>query len=232
MFCVLVGVVPPDENLADEIRQHVVVSTTIHDDDDNNNNDTPNASAATIEWRSSHSLAADPDNDDALTMLLTAFGQEPATAEGIVEQVAKFVRDNNNNNNEESCSSTVEMWASAPAPLPLRPLDGYDPHIEVIDAAVDEQIYNDNKHTWAHRAAVAMREWGLVVQPQVLSPKGVAEFQKVAMEAIQHVEQALAMHRPDIRIGLDSFCFQEIASRKQHRFDLRLLNNDTKDLVQ
>jgi len=50
----------------------------------------------------------------------------------------------------------------------------------------------------------------------------IAKFRRLVDRTIQHIETQLQQHRPNLTIGQDNFCFQEIASRNQQRFDLRL----------
>ncbi|CAB9498708.1 Phytanoyl-CoA dioxygenase (PhyH) [Seminavis robusta] len=189
MFCVVLGVVPADPELGERIRRQVV-TTTVED-------------GAAIAWRPSHSLAPDPDKDGVMTLLLTAMSEEPATPESIVAAAEKVV---------SSSAVVVELWASAPAPLRLKPLEGYQEKITVATP------HNHEEPPFA----LAMREWGLVLQPHILDAEGIAAFRLVVDQAIANIETALATQQPQLAVGQDAFCFQEIASRNKERFDLRL----------
>lgn len=196
MICALVGLSPPNPRLGDHVKRQV--TCTIDDDDESHS----------IEWRKEHALALDEDHDNAETLLLTAVTN--ATAESVLETVKKAVKDYEYSHEGNVC---CELWASAPAPLPLRPLDGYDRHIDIKDAAL------------------AMKQWGLVIQKQTLTAKAVAQFRQVVDTAIQDTHQALEQYQPQLTIGQDSFCFREIASRNKERFDLRLVELEHKNLV-
>ena len=74
-------------------------------------------------------------------------------------------------------------------------------------------------------APLAMREWGLVVQRGVLDAAGIAELRLHVTNTIAAVKFQLALHRPQIQVGVDLFCFREIAVRGEGRFNLRLQHN-------
>ena len=103
-----------------------------------------------------------------------------------------------------------EIWATSPAPLPLRPTKGYDLHFESVDM---EMAYQ------------RMKEWGILIQSSIISQEGVDYIRSVVDEAISNVEMSLRENRPQLKIGQDEMLFQEIASRNLERFDLRLQDN-------
>jgi len=104
---------------------------------------------------------------------------------------------------------TCELWASAPAILPLRPLGGYDEHILRDKLEVE----------WA---ASTMKEWGMFVQPNLIERRDIEELRRCVQAEIDSIEHLLQTHQPDICIGKDSFQFAEIASRGHERFDYLL----------
>lgn len=144
-------------------------------------------------------------------------------------------------------SYSCELWASAPAPLPpLRPEEGYDfLKMEGIfnyscdnttDSGVDgvSDAVNGSRAASspsssaaaaAKRADVKMRQWGLLVQNNILDGMRVKEFRQIVNAAIEESEMAIHQNHPRIRMGQDDFMFKEIASRNLYRFDLRLLDS-------
>jgi ectoine hydroxylase-related dioxygenase (phytanoyl-CoA dioxygenase family) len=183
LFCAVVGVIPPDPQLAAYLReQH---SPT-------NNKD------GVVQWRSTYSLAPDEDRNGAMTMLLTALCDDrlPSVEQlvtAVQHVVQEYYRDNSHNTSSLGSSSevSVELWASAPAPLPLLPLDGYEDRIRTTtripiphstSGHQDNNNNNNNNNKSDHKsdhkddtptttitaAVTAMREWGLVVQPKIL----------------------------------------------------------------
>ena len=88
MFCVLIGLVPPDAALAQKIQTHV---TTIPFDDSEEGDTTTTSSISnrpTIQWKSSYSVALDYDKENHdPTLLLTAVAGYPLTPEKVVAAV-------------------------------------------------------------------------------------------------------------------------------------------------
>jgi ectoine hydroxylase-related dioxygenase (phytanoyl-CoA dioxygenase family) len=191
MFCVLVGIVPPDEELwrRETVRGEVtsVEGTTA------------------VKWRSQSSLV---DDGGVVTLLVSCVTEaQPESVVAAVEAASLQEHDSGGDDSSIHC----ELWASAPAPLPLRPTDGgYD------------AIHVKEGESWEDRVERVMREWGLVLQRKILDEAAVAELRLLVDVAITDVEGALALHRPSIEIGRDFFCFREMASRNLQRFDLRL----------
>ena len=168
-----------------------------------------------MRWAQQHSVCQDKERDGADTLLMTATfavggddnggdGDDFNDSEAIVEAVQKAL-------NEYNGSYFVELWASAPAPLPLRPpTTGYD------------MLGNITDELWDEKAPQLMREYGLVQQTNILNERDVAELRQMVDGAIANVEALLAKHRPEINVGKDPFIFKEIASRNLERFDLRI----------
>jgi len=190
----LVGISPPTDGLVAYIRETI---TSI--------DGTP------MRWAQQHSVCQDKERDAADTLLMTATfavgdgdGDDFNDSEAIVEAVQKAL-------NEYNGSYFVELWASAPAPLPLRPPStGYD------------MLGNITDELWDEKAPQLMREYGLVQQTNILNEGEVAELRQMVDGAIANVEALLAKHRPEINVGKDPFIFKEIASRNLERFDLRI----------
>ena len=110
---------------------------------------------------------------------------------------------------------SCELWASAPAILPLRPLDygGYKKHLthNKDDPASSED--------WANST---MQEWGMFMQTKLIDRHEIEVLRGCVNQEIANVEELLRLHRPEIKIGKDGISFKEIASRGNERFDLLL----------
>ena len=195
MQCVVIGITPPATDDGHRTAERVL--DTVH--------------FPGLQWQAGHHFANDYDNDGALTLLLTTFLREDEETEVTPNEVVEAV--------QHVLGSThhAELWATAGAPLPLRPLEGYESHI-----VIKRMPHDDNRSTSLEKARQAMQEYGLIVQPQIMSIELVTAFRQVVEEAIANVETKLAQYRPSLRIGEDAFQFREIASRNKHRFDLRL----------
>ena len=217
----LVGISPPTDGLVEYIKEMVtsIGETRLH-------------------WAGQHSMCQDEERNYADTLLLTATfvvagdddedgddaNDSEVTPEVVIEAVQQALNENSgcgddkklppplpNNDNADSQSYFVEMWASAPAPLPLRPAtSGYD------------MLSNIDGECWDDKAPQLMREFGIVQQEDILNKQEVAELRQMVDGAIANVEALLAKHRPEINVGEDSFIFKEIASRNLERFDLRM----------
>jgi hypothetical protein len=130
---------------------------------------------------------------------------------------------------------TCELWASAPAILPLRPLEGYDKYIVThdnkrSDCFSDPATIDTSLDEWA---AATMKEWGMFVQPSLIEAREVSELRSCIDEEIANIENLISLHRPDLNIGKDVISFQEIASRGNERFDLLLSSTSkARDFVQ
>lgn len=176
MFCVLLGIVPPLDDEAVERVQNTVIKIQ---------------ETADVQWSSARSLVDDEETGKC-TLLLSAISEEPGTPELILTAVEDAL------NATYSC----EVWASAPARLPLRPITGYP-------------SFEDSN---------TLREWGLMVRENILDTLQIAELREIVNAAIENVDALLHLHRPNICIGQDTFLFREIGSRGNQRFDLRLTN--------
>jgi len=219
MFCALIGIVPPpaDAALKQRIQQEVTIRVKAdhgvnvewkrendNDDDDNDGSDSDDCC-----W---HVVVED---EGIPTLLMSAISESPATPELLVELVSSA-------SGGDGGSFSCELWASAPAPLPLPPKYGYDNKVVM---QLDDGYNNDDNEqdsAWNKLAPLSMREWGLVVQQGLLSDSQVVELRGYVDSAIAAVEANLQVHRPSICVGTDAFRFREIASRGSERFDLHL----------
>ena len=215
----LVGISPPTDGLAEYIEQTV---TSI-------------GGGTQLHWSSQYSMCQDEERGYADTLLLTATfvanededdddtNDSEVTPEAVIKAVQSALSKNSggentkkppplpSNGDADNQSYFVEMWASAPAPLPLRPaVTGYD------------MLSNIDGECWNDEAPQLMREFGIVRQEDILDKQEVAELRQMVDGAIANVESLLAKHRPEINVGEDSFIFKEIASRNLERFDLRM----------
>lgn len=113
---------------------------------------------------------------------------------------------------------SCELWASAPAILPLRPLGGYNQYF-----LCDKQTFSNpspvSREEWA---TSTMKEWGMFVQPGLIDAHEVEDLRQYVYAEIASIEKLIQHLRPDIVIGKDIFQFKEIASRGNQRFDLLL----------
>ena len=118
--CAVVGVLPPSI----EFMNHVKSTLTSIDGKD-------------IVWRDDYSLVEDEERGDALTLLMTAIYDEPITHESVVAAVSSELKKQRQEQPDTSVEtseqeqSLCELWASAPAPLPLCPLEGYNKIVNV-----------------------------------------------------------------------------------------------------
>lgn len=174
MFCALLGIVPPLDDKDVAFVQNTV--TKIQE-------------GARVQWSNARSLVNDEETG-APTLLLSAICEEPGTPELIVIAVQNALND----------TYSCEVWASAPAPLPLRPIAGYP-------------SFDDT---------TKLGEWGLMVRENILDTTQIAELREIVNTAIEKVDALLQLHRPGICIGQDTFLFREIGSRGNQRFDLRI----------
>jgi ectoine hydroxylase-related dioxygenase (phytanoyl-CoA dioxygenase family) len=141
-----------------------------------------------------------------------------AAPETVCAAVVDFVRQNSISVQDFNC----ELWASAPAPLPLRPVHGYD--LVIAPNNNNDELKNE-------RSVLAFREWGVLVQQNLLSALEIKDLCLIVDRAISSAEEALAMYRPEMLVGKDAFCFKEIASRNVQRFDLRLIDPKAQEFV-
>jgi ectoine hydroxylase-related dioxygenase (phytanoyl-CoA dioxygenase family) len=162
----------------------------------------------TVRWIS-HSLVHDEGKP---TQLFTATSDAPvdvvvaATAEALGAQY--------------SC----ELWASAPAILPLKPSEGYANRI----IHKPDQTY----HSWEDWAPRTLKKWGMLLQKSIIGRKEIQELRGYIDEEIDNTENNLKLHRPEIVIGKDTFRFREIASRGNGRFDLLLQSSSARGFVE
>ena len=152
-----------------------------------------------MDWVSS-CLAHDPNiNDQVQVVQVITASMSP---ENFLERFQSIV------------SGECEIWASAPAIMPIKPSHDreYPIHNNTLDASI-------------------MRQWGIVTQSNVLDDATLAKLNSLVNMEIAKVETAIRQYHPQICIGKDVFLFREIASRSQERFDLRLDDTPAADFV-
>ena len=165
-----------------------------------------------VTWIDS-SFAIDEENDGQRTLLLSAILSDASNvSEHLLNAVSAFVGD----------AISCELWATAPAILPLRPADGYDKYIKYNKKEVEKQGLS--QESWA---SLTMKEYGIFFQSEFLDENTVEEIRVEIMSEIQETEDLIRMHHPHINIGKDFISFREIASRGNERFDL-LLSSSSK----
>lgn len=206
MQCILIGVVNPpgDRNtttswLWQTVTDHVKIV---------NNHE--------VNW-----IATSEATDEGTpTQLLCATSD--ASVEDVVAATSHALLDivgNGGGDGGYSC----ELWASAPAILPLRPMDGYRKHLTRDTANIgiyDTLLSEDQRQLkWS---SLTMKEWGMFTQNSLLDDGEVEQLRTFVHEEISTIETLIQIHKPEINIGKDSMSFQEIASRGNDRFDLLL----------
>jgi ectoine hydroxylase-related dioxygenase (phytanoyl-CoA dioxygenase family) len=139
---------------------------------------------------------------------------------------------------------SCELWASAPAILPLRPVEGYEQFITLAlvsdhsssapaAAATTIAIPTNTLHHKEEWAVSTMKEWGMLIQTALVTARELIELKHCIDEEITNIEKLIHHHRPDIIIGKDAISFQEIASRGNERFDLLLSpTSNARDFVE
>ena len=156
----------------------------------------------------------------ALPRSRASFMRREVAPEAIVARVAELLNGAGTNGSDDDCNEGeqeqpshyfVELWATSPAPLPLRPLD----------SSYDELLAVSNER-WDVDAPQLIAQYGAVMQTAILNEDEVAELRTMVDQAIANVDALLAKHRPELDVGEDIFVFREIASRNLQRFDLRL----------
>lgn len=197
MQCILIGVASSSSEL-DEKLWSLITTEVTHVEDD-----------CEVTWIDS-SFATDMENGQR-TLLLKAIS-DASNVEDLVNAVSAVVGD------DISC----ELWATAPAILPLRPADGYDKYIKYNKKEVEKQRLS--QESWA---SLTMKEYGLFYQSEFLDESTVEEIRVEIMSEIKEAEDLIRMHHPLINIGKDFISFREIASRGNERFDL-LLSSSSK----
>ncbi len=226
MLCVVIGIVPP---LDDSTRTRLFDNVT--------KLESPDDCETRIGWardtlRESW-VVPDEDADGIPTMLVSAFlsdfnGNTDEHDDGAIygnggnglritpEDFASFVQDTINNqqheNNDNDEEFRCEVWASAPAPLPL-------------------MTYGRNNSELLQQCLESdFRQKGLCLLSNVLasSENGdddadwtvMSKIRSMVDDAIHEAEGAIATNHPGINVGEDAFLFREIASRSKQRFDL------------
>ena len=226
-----------DDN--DEQQQQQIWNFLVHQVTDvmvENEEDSTTLASTPISWLES-CQAVDPDTN-VLTFVVSAW--TAASPEALCEAVQRRLDDaakdlapsqiEHNNGDDGGTSGDfrlkdtttdeitpklfgmqVEVWASAPAPLPMPPSGGYD---ALLQYNAHDQVSNQS----------TLQRWGLLKQRQLLSSQSdrLSQLQHLVRQAIVDVQQLMATHRPHVCMGKDVFLFREIASRQPFRFDLRL----------
>ena len=186
MQCILIGVSPPCPEAWKIVNEHLVE----YDD-------------YVINWISNSKATYEGQSVD----LLCAVTEAPLV-DDIVSATAHVISDNT------STCHICELWASSPAILTLRPIEGYDKYITVAEKQSNENV--------ERTVMMTMKEWGIYHQTALLDTREVNELKHYINDEISCIEELISLHRPDITIGKDILAFQEISSRGNERFDLLL----------
>lgn len=125
----------------------------------------------------------------------------------------------------------AELWATAPAILPLRPVDGCDRYIKYNSSSNDDDNTTETLQSdWAKQT---MKEHGLFAQRALIDKSTVDELREEIMTEIKLTEDLIRLHHPEINIGKDFISFKEIGSRGNERFDLLLLQQENiRDIIE
>ncbi len=231
MFCTLIGIFPPEPKL-----WNIVKSKVSH------------VNGVPVQWSTSYSLVPDEDRlteesgsgsgsssgSSTITLITNVVCEDPLTPSDIVSEVRNILRDASTLEQVQ-----VEQWASAPAPLPLSPVDGYSlctnsahlehPGEEASSQTSSQPIKTTNITCAAADVKGTMQKWGIFRQNKVLTADQVSHLRKLVQSAIHETEGNLAKYRPEINVGKDNFFFKEVASRSYYRFDLRIDPKDGHD---
>ena len=229
MLCVVIGIVPP---LDDSTRTRLFDNVTkLENPDDCETRICWARDTLRESW-----VVPDEDADDIPTMLVSAFLSDPngnteehddgaiydhggndlrITPEGFASSVQDTINNQPHNNNDYDEEYRCEVWASAPAPLPLITYGGNNSEME-------QQCLESD-----------FRQKGLCLLSNVLASNengdddADSNIRSLVDEAIHEAEGAIATNHPGINVGEDDFLFREIASRSKQRFDL-LIGKETK----
>jgi len=191
MQCILIGTPSPSPD-ADETLWGLVTQHITHINNEN-----------AITWINS-STATDKEQEGQRTLLLCAIS-DASNTDDIVNAVSTVVE----------CDA--EVWATAPARLPLRPMDGYDRYIKY--SSNNNETTETLQESWAKQT---MKEHGLFFQNALMDKSTVEELREEIMTEIELTEHLIRLHHPEINIGTDFISFKEIGSRGNERFDLLL----------
>lgn len=195
-YSLLVGIVPPERKLAVKVQECVT-----------------DIEGSPILWLQAETdIVEDQDDGGTPTLLVQAITEAPS--EAILEAIQTELhncRDDilNSEGHPQQQTNKCEMWATAPAPLPLRPSNGYESKLSMVHG----DIVNSSR---------VLKEWGIIELTKILGPTQTQELSLLVEEAIATAEASLALNRPEIVVGRDAFIFREMASRNLERFDLRL----------
>lgn len=196
MICILIGVSPPSEELWENISKNMVSVEYAGI-----------GRMVDITW-----IQHCPADDEGKPVeLFTAITSAPTL--NVVELVDKTLGD------QFSC----ELWASAPAILPLQPSGGYD---KVIRYDPNSEVSIEE---WAPEV---LREWGMFVQKGLIKAEEIQQIRAYVDEEIEKTENAIREHHPEVNIGKDTFLFKEIASRGNERFDLLLQSASSREFIE
>ena len=214
MQCILLGITPPstsdsidadDETTALELLDHLRGRVGTVD-------------GSEVNWvAESRSLDADTGKLVQLFCATTGAPVESVVkATSVAASEANEVGSKQQKVSDDNQSCECELWASAPAILPLRPFDGYDKYI-THNNQYDKKSSNGSCEGWS---VSTMKEWGMFIQTSLIKSHEVEELKQCIHEEIASIEQLINLHRPDINIGKDIISFAEISSRGNERFDL------------
>jgi ectoine hydroxylase-related dioxygenase (phytanoyl-CoA dioxygenase family) len=196
MQCILIGVASPS-SASDDTLWSLVIQHITHVDD------------VPVTFINSSYVTDVDEEQNQRTLLLCAIS-DSSNVDNIVSAVSSAV----------GVDAACELWATAPAILPLRPSDGYDSHIKSEKLTTSQR---DN-YSWATQT---MKEYGLFFQDALMDKNTVEELREEIMKEIELTENLISFHHPDIKIGKDFISFREIASRGNERFDLLLQSSSS-----
>mmetsp|Transcript_16251 Transcript_16251/g.30737 ORF Transcript_16251/g.30737 Transcript_16251/m.30737 type:complete len:449 (-) Transcript_16251:692-2038(-) len=234
--CTLLGIVPPEKELFDLIRNQCHVNRNVSWSDeyvivpDQENEGEPtlvmSAIMRTVQHNSiNHGQEEEQEDillvDPSLVHMTQDQDRIVETPQDLINSVAEFLK--KTTKIKDTPSPRVELWASAPAPLPL-----WNANVNgsIVNRENNENLILLDPSLWSkEKAHLTLRKWGIVVQKQVLNLTEVKKIRSIVDEAIQEVELSLSVLRPDIQVGKDTIIFKEIASRNLERFDLRLTSD-------
>ena len=215
MFCTLIGIRPNNLNICQR----------------NLSGKTLEVAGVPLIWTDTFTVARDHDVPGSpLTLVMSVICKAPATPSDVVGEVKSLLLnalddlsgDEKKFDFEAYGQGDVfkvecEEWASAPAPIPLAPINGYPYDFQVND---DEDAFGLSDEECLARKLI--QQWGMFRVNNLLTSDQLREMRGLVNRSIKCIEEALEKFQPQVDVGRDNFLFKEIASRSLHRYDLRV----------
>ena len=190
-----------------------------------------------LQWHPQYSIVSDDEKPGRPLTLLASCKILPHSS---LEQLEDYINDENDGDEEFFARriaasiqeqtpniQDVELWAMTPFVPPFCPNNNNNnkSYAELLTLHI-------NQEDWESQALGCLRQYGVFHQPKVLDSNQIHCLKQYVDASIDKIETLLQSHRPDIALGQDRFTFEEIASRNQQRFDLRITEPHIHEFVQ